>query len=170
MNAVPVPGQRISIRIFAMTLIFVCAGTLVQSALYAISLFGYAVLGAARFAVPALTSIAETLPLMAEGACLTGLVTGVYDATYDRVEVRSMLVISVGMAFLPLIVFLLLWVSALIDGSDNPMNLISLLLEWCNPFVVAVRMTGFVVSMMACWIMIDIARDRIPAAGRLLGQ
>ncbi len=179
-NNVPVPGQRFSIRIariFAMTLIFVCAGTLIQFAVLTILFFGYAVLRDAPLAGPTLTSTtAEALSLTAEWAGLTGLVTGVYDATYDRVDARTMLVISLVMAFASLILTLLAAFAAsstFLGVFGYPLNFVFFLLlpaMMMSSLALPLNVIGSVVSMMACWKLIDIARDRIPAAGRLLGQ
>jgi hypothetical protein len=116
----------------------------------------------------------------AEWAGLTGLVAGIYDTSYDRVDARTMLVISLVMVLAALILVLWLSVSALVGGSlyvssprlDQPILFFLLLGSLLVGLVFnsVVSLMCFAVSMMACWKLIDIARDRIPAAGRLLGQ
>jgi hypothetical protein len=156
--------------VFVTTLIFVCAGTLIQLALWTTLSFGYAVLRDARSTWPAVT--AGTLMWNAEWAGLTGLVTGIYDASYDRVDARTMLVISLVMVLAALILLLWLSASALVRGPSLEPILFFLFLAavLIGLFNSVVSLMCFAVSMMVCWKLIDIARDRIPAAGRLLGQ
>jgi hypothetical protein len=164
-NIAPVSGPRISpriVRVLAMMLMFVCAGTLIQFALEAILSFVWD----KRFVWPTVMPIAE-------GAGLTGLVTGVYDASYDRVDARTMLVISLVMLLAALILILWMFASAVFrSGFGGEVILFFLFLGFLlvHLFRSVVSLMCFVVSMMACWKLIDVARDRIPAAGRLLGQ
>jgi hypothetical protein len=171
----PVPGQRFSIRVvrvFVITLIFVCAGTLIELALWATLSVGYAVLRDARSTWPTVASIGGTLMWNAEWAGLTGLVTGIYDTSYDRVDARTMLVISLVMVLAALILVLWLSVSALVSSPSLDPILFFLFLGslLVGLFKSVLSLMCFAVSMIACWKLIDIARDRIPAAGRLLGQ
>jgi hypothetical protein len=182
MSPAPVPGRQILIgaaRAFAVALFFLCAGPLIEFAVTAMLMACYAILsaGAAVFSGETYGRIADfialyggrllwpTLVSLAPLAGLAGLLAGTHGAMFGRVKARAMLVISLIVALAALTVFL--WRSApvlsgLFDRDPNAV--------WFFLQPVLTRLFCFVVSMMACWKLIDIARDRIPAAGRLLGQ
>jgi hypothetical protein len=102
MSAVPVPSREILIRagrVFAITLTFVCLGPLIQFALVGILLIGFAGLSGAGDAIGWMIGLSarffwSTLMSLAVGSGLTGLLTGVYDAAFVRVNASTMLAIS----------------------------------------------------------------------------
>jgi hypothetical protein len=167
-SVIPVPSRQILIRsaqVSAIALTFACVGPLIELALLLIALIGHVALTGITVAPP--FAIGLTLrqgfiqPLLipvAVEAGLTGLLAGVCDAVFGRVNVRSMLVISLVVVFVDF-VFL---VPLLIRSAGE--------VVWVILVSTAIQCVCFVVAMMACWKLIDVARDRIPAAGRLLGQ
>jgi hypothetical protein len=182
MSAAPVSSREFLIRVaraFAVALFFLCAGPLVEFAVTAMLMAGYAVFSAgdALFSGETYERIVNfialyggrllwpTLVSLAPLAGLTGLLAGTYGSMFGRVNARAMLAVSLVVALTALAVFV--WRSApvlsgLFDRDPSAV--------WFFLQPVLTRLFCFVVSMMACWKLIDIARDRIPAVGRLLGQ
>jgi hypothetical protein len=150
-------------RVLAVTLTFVCVGPLIQIVCYAI-LSGAA--GLVDWIIGLSLPIGRpALIWFTVWAGLTGLIAGVCDAMAGRVKARTMLVVSLVMALADLILFM--WILApmfislyvhLHARDPDPMAL------WLP---VATRLFCFVVSMMACWKLIDIVRSKTSAAGSL---
>jgi hypothetical protein len=170
MSVVPVSVREISIRVarvFAIVVTFVFIGTLIQ---FAILLIGFALLSGLTEDVLATDFLIglhkqliwPTLISLAYWAGLTGLIAGACDAIFGRVNARTMLVISLVMVLVGLGLFL--WRSTpmlmrLFDSS--PIYALFFLV----PF--AIDRFLFVVSMMACWKLVNIVRGKTPAAGSL---
>jgi hypothetical protein len=172
MSVIPVLSRESLIRVarvFAITLTFVCAGPLIQLVLVGILIIGLAIVSGAGDAtgwIIGLTArfIWPTLISLAVGAGITGLITGVYDAACVRVNARTMLIISLVVALAGLSLFVWRSASVLISVlNSHPKAL------WGFLWPVVFQRVCFVVSMMACWKLIDIVRGRTsvqtPAAG-----
>jgi hypothetical protein len=179
MSIIPVPVREISIRVvrvFAIVLTFAFVGTLIQFAIVAVLSRFFAVYSS--FMEDVWLALIST----AVWAGLTGLIAGVYDAVFGRVNARAMLVISLVVTLVSLGLFV--WISA-----PLLMPLLMLLFE-SGPkafesgakaaaesgakaaarllvVVSAIDSCIFVVSMMACWKLIDLVRGRTPAAAGL---
>jgi hypothetical protein len=176
MSVVPVSVREISIRVarvVAIGLTYAFIGTLIQLAAMEILFFGFVVLSgltedglATDFLIGLHKQLIwRTLISLAYWAGITGLITGVCDAIFGRVNARTMLVISLVMMLVGLGPFL--WRSTpmlmrLFDSSPKA--------AWV--FLVPLAIDGFffVVSMMACWKLVDVVRGKTPAAGSLAPQ
>src|SRR5262249_12234872 len=92
---------------------------------------------------------------------LTGLIAGVYDAIFGRVNARTMLVISLVVALASLL-FVLWKIQQAMDlyahVGARELDLKGL---WSR---VAIELFSFLVSVMACWKLIDVMRGKTPAA------
>jgi hypothetical protein len=119
-------------------------------------------------------------------AGLTGLIAGIYEMLFGRTNARVMLDISFAIAFARLILSIVVGALSAANVGHNLdhgsvylgpiVTSVGLAMKFGANFLLwvlgisAAESFCFVASMMACWKLIDIARDRIPAAGRLLGQ
>jgi hypothetical protein len=156
-------------RVLAITLTFVCIGPLIQIALVRILFACYdAISGTTEWGRAWMINMSPrfigwTLGPLAAGAGFTGLIAGFYGAIFGRVNVRTMLVISLILALTELIFFIWIKAPLLIDlyfhlYARKPEGL------WLSA---SIYRFCYVVSMMACWKVIDIVRGRILAVGSL---
>jgi hypothetical protein len=171
-----VSNREVLIRVacvLAITLTFICAGPLIQVVLVGVISVCYDALSGATLAtgwMTALTprSVWSTIGPLAAGAGLTGLITGVCDAIFGRVNSRTMLVISLVLALVSLILFIISLPLAIDLYVHLHARVPDLNAVW---IFVAIQRLCFVASMMACWKLFDVVRGRpptqTPAAGSL---
>jgi hypothetical protein len=177
MSVVPVSVREISIRVarvVAIGLTYAFIGSLIQFASVKILLIGYAVLLSGLTEDILATTflfflagqpILPTSMSLAYGTGLTGLIAGVCDAIFGRVNARTMLVISLVMVLVSLGLGLRSSAPMLMNlfGSTTASS------DAMRFFLVplAIDRFFFVVSMMVCWKLVDIVRGKTPAAGSL---
>jgi hypothetical protein len=166
-SAGPVSDRRLSkraMRLLVITLTFLCVGPAVQTALEAAVIVCYLVYvgdvihwivdTAPRFVwrMPAFTAVPATL---------TGLIAGICEMSFGRINARGMLAIS----FVIPLVGTLLWISPFPWTAILPFFR-SLFVD-PNAFRVFVwlltLLLSFVAAMMACWKIAVMVRGKTPA-------
>jgi hypothetical protein len=181
-SVIPVTGWEILVRVaraFAITLTFVYIGALLEFALQEILFMGYGSLSGSGEATRGWTNnLSERIiwlalrPLafwvgfsgpLALWVGLTGLIAGVYDAIFGRVNARTMLVISLVVALASLIFVMWTTPRAMDLYAHLHARELDLKAVWSR---VAIAHFCFLVSVMACWKLIDIVRGKTPPAAR----
>jgi hypothetical protein len=146
-------GPIYSTRLLAFVLIFACAGSLIQLAFEAILViccvfvgFVWGAVVVASMGVVIFRFIWPISMLYAAQAGLAGLITGIYEMKFGRTRARVMLAISL-IAALPGLALLYL------SGHDAKV-------AWFVLGSDAIVLISFLASMMACWKITEVARDR----------
>jgi hypothetical protein len=151
-----VSNRGLSMRVMrglAVALVFLCIGSLIQTAL----IFGYLVVSG-EVIRDAPSFAWRLLALITLAAGPTGLIAGVWETLFGRISARATFVISAIVAFAHLI----LWIAVLLisrpplPGGNNMQAVLTLL------WLLAVLLLSFLAAVMACWKMIDIVRGKTP--------
>jgi hypothetical protein len=150
-------------RLFIMILTFLCVGPAIQGALEAMLTICYLTFSGWDDDIHWTVGIAprflwQTLAFTAVTAGFTGLLAGVCEILFGRLNARVMFAVSLVMPF-ALVVLLIVTMPAFraIIGSGN----IRAVWIFLGPTTIA--LLSFVASMMSCWKLIDIVTDKTPA-------
>jgi hypothetical protein len=161
MSAVRIAGWILSMRVmrgFAVALAFLCVGSLIQEAL----IFGVIVVAIPQPFGASLSIAWKSSATIALFAGPTGLIAGVWEGLFGRISARAAFVISSLIASAHLV----LWITVLLVyrpplPGGNDAWAVSIFLGFA-----AVLFLSFLPSMMACWKLIDVVRDKIPAVDK----
>jgi hypothetical protein len=156
-----------AMRLFVMTLTFVGIGPLIQGALEAALTACYLVCsgwgGETHFTVGiAPRFLWQMFAFAAVTAGVTGLIAGICETVFGRLNARGMFAVSLVVPF-ALLTLLIATVPAFraVAGSGNAHAV------WIFLGPTAIVLLSFVASMMVCWKLIDKVRGRAPVAGSL---
>jgi hypothetical protein len=154
-------------RPFIMSLTFACIGPAIQAALEAILTVCYLVLSGWGDDVRFTAGIAprflwQMVVFAALTAGITGLIAGICETLFGRLNARGMFAVSLVIPF-ALVTLLIATMPAFraVIASGNSHAV------WIFLGPTAIALLSFVASMMACWKLIAIVRGKTPAAGSL---